>query len=137
MSETAKPLPEVTDELRPFFAAAREGKLVLSRCRQCGERRLPPRPICSSCLGREHEWVESSGRGTVYSYNRMHQLYHPGFAGDVPYVVALVELEDGGRIISNLRDCPAERIAIGLPVEVVFERRSEEVTLPLFRPRSS
>ena len=136
MTDIAKPLPEVTAELAPFFAAARESRLVLSRCRGCGERRLPPRPICSRCLGREHEWVESSGRGTIYSYNRMHQLYHPGFAGDVPYVVVLVELEDGGRIISNLRDCPSERVEIGLPVEVVFEKRSDAVTLPLFRPRS-
>ena len=132
MSAVTKPLPEVTEELAPFFAAARRGKLVLSRCRGCGDRRLPPRPICSRCLGREHEWTESTGRGTVYSFNRMHQVYHPGFAGEVPYVVVLVELEDGGRIISNLRG--SAEVKVGMPVEVAFEPWSDELTLPTFRP---
>lgn len=134
MSASAKPVPEITEELRPFFEAAREHRLVLSRCRGCGERQLPPRPICSRCLGREREWVTSSGRGRVFSWHRMHQIYHPGFQAEVPYVVAVVELEDGGRMLANLVDCPAERLAIGLPVEIAFEQRSAEVTLPVFRP---
>jgi uncharacterized protein len=134
MSTAAKPVPEITDELRPFFAAAREHRLVVSRCRGCGERQIPPRPICSRCLGRDREWVESAGRGRVFSYHRMHQIYHPGFAADVPYVVVVVELDDGGRMLANLLGCPPERLAIGLPVAVAFEERSPEVTLPVFRP---
>jgi uncharacterized OB-fold protein len=134
MDAAAKPVPEVTEELRPFFAAAREGRLVVQRCRRCGERRFPPREICSHCLGREAEWVASSGRGTVLSYNVMHQVYHPGFASEVPYAVVLVELEDGARMIASVVDCPLDRLRVGLPVEVTFEERTPEVVLPVFRP---
>ena len=137
MSETTKPVPEVTAELRPFFAAARDGRLVVQRCRACGERRFPPREICSHCLSREVEWVAAEGRGKILSYNVMHQVYHPGFAAEIPYAVVLVELDDGGRMISNLVDCPVERVTIGLPVEAVFERLTDEVVLPKFRPVSA
>jgi uncharacterized OB-fold protein len=130
----AKPIPEVTDDLAPFFAAAREGRLVVERCKRCGRRRFPPRPICSECLGRDAEWVSSSGRGKVVSFNVMHQVYHPGFAAEVPYAVVLVELEDGGRMLSNVVDCPLDRLTIGLDVEVTFERVSDEITLAKFRP---
>lgn len=136
-SAAPKPTPEVTDELRPFFTAAREGRLVVQQCRGCGRRRFPPREICSRCLGRQADWVASSGRGTIFSFNVMHQVYHPGFAAEVPYAVVLVELEDGGRMIANLLDCPLERLRIGLPVEVVFEARGPEVSLPQFRPAAS
>jgi uncharacterized OB-fold protein len=134
MSAAAKPIPEVTDDLAPFFAAAREGRLVVESCKRCGRRRFPPRPICSECLGREAEWVSSSGRGKVVSFNVMHQVYHPGFAAEVPYAVVLVELDDGGRMLSNVVDCPLDRLTIGLDVEVTFERMSDEITLPKFRP---
>jgi len=134
MDAAAKPVPEVTEELRPFFAAAREHRLVVQRCRKCGHRRFPPREICSRCLGREAEWVPSSGRGTVLSYNLMHQVYHPGFASEVPYAVVLVELEDGGRMISNVVGCPLDGVRIGLAVEVTFEERAPEIVLPMFRP---
>jgi uncharacterized OB-fold protein len=131
---TPKPIPEITEELRPFFTAAREGRLVVQRCTACGRRRFPPRDICSDCLGRDVEWVPSSGRGRVVSFNVMHQVYHPGFATDVPYAVVLVELEDGGRMLTNVVDCPIERLRVGLPVEVAFERRSDDIVLPQFRP---
>jgi uncharacterized OB-fold protein len=132
-----KPVPEVTPELAPFFAAARGGKLVVQQCARCGERRFPPREICSRCLGRESSWVTSSGRGTIASWNVMHQVYHPAFAEEVPYAVVLVELEDGGRMISNVVDCPLDRLRIGLPVEVTFEKLSEDVSLPKFRPAAA
>jgi uncharacterized OB-fold protein len=132
----SKPIPEITEELRPFFFAAREGRLVVQRCTGCGRRRFPPRDICSECLGRKSEWTTSSGRGRVVSFNVMHQVYHPGFVAEVPYAVVLVELEDGGRMLTNMVDCPLERLRVGLPVEVTFEHRSAEVTLPQFRPRA-
>jgi len=136
MSTAAKPVPEVTEELRPFFAAARENRLVVQRCEGCGRRRFPPREICSECLCRDARWVESVGRGTVVSFNVMHQVYHPAFAAEVPYAVVLVELEDGGRMIANVVDCALDRLAIGMAVEAVFEKRSDEVALPQFRPRA-
>ncbi len=130
-----KPIPEITEALRPFLAAAREGRLVVQRCKHCGQRRFPPREICSDCLGRDADWVASSGRGTIVSFNVMHQVYHPGFASDVPYAVVLVELEEGGRLLTNLIGCAPDQVRIGLPVEVQFEKRSDEISLPQFRPR--
>jgi uncharacterized OB-fold protein len=70
------------------------------------------------------------------SFNVMHQVYHPGFAAKVPYAVALVELDDGGRMLTNVVECPIESLRVGLPVEVAFEQRSAEVSLPQFRPRA-
>ena len=135
MDTYAKPIPEITEELRPFFAAARESRLVVQRCKGCGQLRFPPRPLCSHCLGREAEWIPVSGRGVLYSFNVMHQVYHPGFAPEVPYPVVLVELEEGCRMLSNLVDCPRDQLRIGLPVEVVFEKINDEIALPKFRPR--
>jgi hypothetical protein len=135
MNDVAKPIPEVTEEYRPFFEAARAGRLVVQRCTACGERRFPPRDRCSRCLGRESDWTTASGRGTIYSFNIMHQVYHPGFAREVPYPVVLVELEEGCRMLSNLVEYRQGELRIGLPVEVVFEKQSDAVTLPKFRPR--
>lgn len=134
MSEIAKPVPAVRDDLRPFFEAAAEGRLVVQRCIGCGALRFPARPLCSSCLGREADWVPVSGRGTVFTFNVMHQVYHPGFRDDVPYAVVLVELEEGPRMISRLVGCPPDQVEIGMPVAVLFERVSDDVTLPKFRP---
>jgi uncharacterized OB-fold protein len=133
-SAPAKPVPEITDEMRPFFEAARQRRLVVQRCRGCGAHRFPAREICSRCLTREAEWAVVSGRGTIFSYNVMHQVYHPGFASEVPYAVVLVELAEGARMTSNLVDCPLGEIRIGMPVEVVFEELTPEVTIPKFRP---
>jgi uncharacterized OB-fold protein len=131
----AKPVPEVDATLAPFFAAAAEKRLVVQRCTGCGAFRFPPRELCSSCLSTAVAWAEVSGRGTIFSFNVMHQVYHPAFATEVPYAVVVVQLAEGPKLISNLVDCPIEEIRIGMPVEVVFERVSPEVTLPKFRRR--
>ncbi len=130
---TAKPVPSITAETRPFFEAARRHQLVVQRCHSCGRLRFPAREICSHCLSRDSEWVPVSGRGEVFSFNVMHQVYHPGFAAEAPYAVALVQLEEGPRMISNLVGVPLHEVRIGMPVQVVFEQVSEEVTLPKFR----
>ena len=130
-----KPLPPMTPEMAPFWEAARRHELVVQRCRGCGAYRFPARDLCSRCLAREVEWTRVSGRGEIFSYAVMHQVYHPGFADTVPYAVVVVELAEGARLISNLLDCPVGEIAIGMPVEVVFEDVTPAVTLPKFRPR--
>jgi uncharacterized OB-fold protein len=93
--------------------------------------------MCPECHSLEFEWAPVSGRGTIYSYAIVHQLLHPFWADQVPYNVVLVELEEGIRIVSNLVDCPHEAIRIGMPVSVVFEDISRELSLPLFRPLST
>ena len=131
----AKPLPQVSPEMAPFFEAARRRELVVQRCARCGTLRFPARGICSVCLGRDATWVPVSGRGQVFSFAVMHQANHPGFAAEVPYAVVVIQLDEGVRLLSNLVDCEVAGIRIGLPVEVVFDDVTPEVTLPKFRPR--
>jgi uncharacterized OB-fold protein len=132
----ARPLPEITPEMAPFWEAARRHELVVQRCRGCGTLRFPARDICSRCLSRDAEWAPVSGRGTIFSFAVMHQVYHPGFADEVPYAVVVVELEEGARLLSNLIDCPVAEIAVGMPVSVVFDDLTPDVTLPRFRRRA-
>jgi uncharacterized OB-fold protein len=131
--QVAKPLPQISAEMAPFFEAARRHQLMVQRCRGCGTLRFPARDRCSACLARDADWVPVSGRGTVFSFAVMHQVYNPGFAAEVPYAVVLVQLEEGPRLISNVVGGPPGDIRIGMPVEVVFETVSPEVTLPKVR----
>jgi uncharacterized protein len=134
MTDYQKPIPTITDELRPFFAAAKRHELVAQRCRSCGVYRFPPRELCSNCLSRESEWVPVSGRGEIFSYNIMHQVYHPGFAAAVPYAVVIVRLDEGAKMTSNIVGVKPEDVRIGMRVHVVFEDITAEVTLPKFAP---
>ena len=128
----SKPVPAITAEMRPFFEAAARNELRIQRCTACGTHRFPARAICSECLSLESEWVPVSGRGEIFSFNVMHQVYHPGFAGEVPYAVVVVKLAEGTKMISNLVGVSPQDIRIGMPVRVVFERISDDVTLPKF-----
>jgi uncharacterized OB-fold protein len=132
----AKPLPEITPAMAPFWDAARRHELVVQRCAGCGTLRFPARDLCSRCLSRDAAWAPVSGRGTVFSFAVMHQVYHPGFADEVPYAVVVIELDEGARLLSSLVGCPVGDIRIGMRVEVVFDDVSPEVTLPRFRPRA-
>jgi uncharacterized OB-fold protein len=134
MSEYKKPIPAITPEMRPFFEAAKRHVLVVQRCAECGTHRFPAREICSNCLSRAAQWVQVSGMGEIFSYNVMHQVYHPGFAGEVPYAVVVVKLVEGAKLSSNLVGVPPHAIRIGMPVKVVFEDVTDEVTLPKFAP---
>jgi len=137
LDKPAKPLPQVSPEMAPFFEAARRHALVVQRCAGCGTLRFPARSICSTCLSRKATWVPVSGRGTVFSFAIMHQAVHPGFAAETPYAVVVVQLVEGPRLLSNLVDCRTADVRIGQPVEVVFEDVTPEVTLPKFRPLPS
>jgi uncharacterized OB-fold protein len=129
-----RPIPAVTAEMRPFYDAARRGELVVQRCRGCGALRFPARALCSECLAIDAEWTPVSGRGEVYSFNVMHQVYHPGFAAAVPYAVVLVKLAEGPKLISNLVGIAPADIRIGMPVRVIFEALNDDITLPKFAP---
>ena len=135
MFQIDKPLPAVTEDGAPYWAAAREGRLELQRCSRCKHWRFPPSVVCPKCLALEHEWAPVSGRATIYSFIVVHRPQHPGFAKDAPYNVALVELEEGPRMHTNVVECANEALRIGMPVEVVFEKVDDEITLPKFRPR--
>jgi uncharacterized OB-fold protein len=129
-----KPLPRPTEDTAPYWEAACRGELRMQRCGDCGHVRFPPALLCARCLSEKHEWVQLSGRGTVFSWIVVHQSQHPAFNADTPYNVTIVELEEGPRLHTNLIDCPNDQIRVGMPVEVVFDKVSDEVTLPKFRP---
>ena len=133
MSTPPPPLPEITPTMAPFWDAARRHELVSQRCDGCGAYRFPARDLCSLCLSRSASWVPVPGRGTVFSTAVMHQRYHPGLP--TPYAIVVVELECGVRMLSNVVDCPPNDVRIGMPVEVVFQELTPEITLPKFRPR--
>ena len=137
MSSVSKPVPAVTPEMREFFDGAKAGRLMLQKCGECGTLRFPAHESCSKCNSTKSSWVPVSGRGEVFSFNIMHQVYHPGFAAEVPYAVVVVELEEGCKFVSNLIGIKPHDIKCGMPVEVMFEKLNDEVSIPKFRLRAA
>ena len=129
-----KALPLASPESVPFWDAAKAHKLVVQKCDGCARHWHPPSTICPSCGGREHGWVEASGRGKVFSFVTYHRIYQNGWSGELPYVVALIELEEGARILSNLVGIEPADVVCDMAVEVLFDDVTEDVTLPKFRP---
>ena len=139
----AKPVPAIDAPSRPFFDGALQGRLMIRRCRSCGTFMwpaggigMPLRPRCVACFSGDLEWAQASGKGTLYSYVVMHQLYDPAFADEVPYNISIVELEEGARMMTNVVGCQNDDLQIGMPLEVTFEQVSDEVALPKFRPQA-
>lgn len=132
MTDYKKPLPEISDDNRGFWEATRQGELRLQRCTDCCELRYPVAQICPACLSASFDWDRVSGRGTVFSFVVFHQVYHPAYKDDVPYNVAMIQLEEGPRMISNIVDVSGQ-VEAGTPVEAVFDHVTEEVSIPRFR----
>lgn len=128
------PLPAPDETSAPFFAGAAAGRLMLMRCGSCGLDRFPARDRCERCWSTESQWVEASGRATLHSWVVFHQVYHPAFAGQVPYNVALVELAEGPRITTAIVDVANVSLRAGMPLTVLFEPVADGVALPKFRP---
>ena len=133
MSQYSKPLPTIRDENRPFWQGCRENRLRMQRCDACGHIRFPINHVCPRCLSEAHHWHDLSGRGTVFAYVVYHHVYNQAFAQDVPYNVALVQLEEGPRMYSNVVGVPNEAVKVGDALEVVFDPVTPEVTIPRFR----
>ena len=126
------PPPLINVETKQFWDATAEGKLLLPRCKECSTVIWYPRAFCPACSSFDLEWIEASGRGTIYSYtiNRRGQ----GDYRDLAYVLAYVELEDGPRVLTNIVDADFEKLGVGQPVEVVFHATSNGAALPRFKP---
>lgn len=119
------PLPRVNADFESYWAGAREGRLLLKRCRDCARAHFPPRWLCPYCSSTNVEWQESSGEGAVYSFTIMRRAPLPVFAPKLPYVVALVDLDEGARLMSNIVGPSALEVCIGERVSVFFEKRGE------------
>ena len=131
----AAPTPlEIDDTTAPFWAAAREHRLVIQRCQACGFYLHFPRPVCRRCRSFDLAFEEVSGRGTLYSFTETVKAFHPFFQGRTPYVVASVELAEqpGLQFLSNVVGTPAAELTFGAPVQVTFEERFPDLTVPVF-----
>ena len=128
-----RPLPDVDEPIgAPFWEFCRRHELRLQRGRASGKLVFPPRPHYAG----EFEWVKVSGRGRVLTFVVTRPPFLPAFAHQVPFVIAVVELEEGPRLVGNILECAVESVRSGMPVEVVFEDLTERVTLPQWRPRA-
>ena len=131
---TNKPIPAVTFETAPYWEGARRHELHIQRCAACGQRQFYPRLYCTKCFSDRVEWIKASGRAKVTTFTIVRRPVSPAFADDVPYVVALVTLEEGPTMMTNIVGCPPEKVAIGMPVEVTFDDWTEEISIPKFKP---
>jgi uncharacterized OB-fold protein len=131
-----RPLPVPDGVSAPFWAAAREHRLVVQRCSACAAFQHPPGPICRRCRGRDVPFADVSGRGSVYSFTVTHQAFVPGFGDALPLAIVLVELEEqeGLRMLANAVDVDPGELRVGLAVRVVFEEVEPGVVLPQFAP---
>ncbi len=130
----AKPLPHLDEENRPWWEAMKRHELYIQKCRDCGDIRYYPRALCTSCLSTRTEWIRARGRGKVYTFTTTYQNQAAGFRESLPYIMAYVELDEGLKMLTNLVECRPEEVKIGMPVEVVYEDVTPEVTLAKFRP---
>lgn len=124
---------------QPFWDAAAQHRLVVAQCRTCGTCRMPPTPFCPACQSQQIDWKTLTGLGEVYAYTIVDRAILPGMADHLPYVPAVITLEGGGgvRLISNVVDVELAELAIGMPVQVVWDDLREGVAVPRFSPRVS
>jgi len=127
-----KPVPRPSPESRAFWEGAKAGKLMLPRCNSCGRFWFPPSQRCRHCLSADFDWRESGGKGRIYSFVVYHRVYHPAFEAEVPYVVAIVELDEGPRLLSNIVGAPPEEVRCDQRVKVVYEDAGAGVAIPKF-----
>jgi uncharacterized OB-fold protein len=130
------PAPFVLPEVKQFWDATAEGRLLLPKCQDCGTVIWYPRPFCPECASLKIDWIPASGRGTVYSFtvNRRGTADLPAYREAGQYVLAYVELEEGPRMMTNIVDCDPETVKIGQAVELVFHDTGQGTALPRFRP---
>ena len=129
------PLPIIHPlDTKEYWDSCKRHELRIQRCCDCGTYRFPPRAACHNCTSLNAEWVKVTGRGKVHSYCAAVEPVHPALKDKPPYSIALVDLEEGARMMTNIVDCDPYDVAIDMPVEVVFEDLTDEISLPKFRP---
>ena len=133
-AQPSKPKPRPAPESMPYWEAAKEHRLALPRCDDCEQFWFPPSRTCPHCLSMNFAFKTVSGRGKVFSFVTFHRVYRPAFAEDVPYVVALVELDEGPRLLTNILGITPDNVRCEMAVEVVFDDYDTDVSIPKFKP---
>jgi len=137
MRAIEKPVPVVNPWAKPFWEATNKKKLVYQHCNSCNKNIFYPRIACPSCFSDDLKWVEASGKGKVYTYTVVESNAPSAFVDDMPYVVAIIKLDEGIQLLSNIVGCDPHHVACEMRVEVVFERINDEFVLPKFRPEKA
>lgn len=134
MCEYKKPLPLVTPLSRVFYDGCKENKLLYQHCKNCDEVIFFPKEFCPNCMSHNLEWLESKGKGKIYSFTVVYAGAPMEFVDDQPYALAVIEMDEGYRLMSNIVECDFNELRCDMPVEVVFDPVTSEITLPKFRP---
>lgn len=129
-----KPLPQPNPDTRPFWDGCSRHELRFQKCISGGHIRWPASIICPTCYSREVEWIRASGKGTVYTYSVYHQAFHPSFEKDIPYVTAIIALEEGPHFLSNIVGCNPDEVYCDMPVVVTWQDIDKAFSLPKFKP---
>ncbi|ODS66933.1 MAG: hypothetical protein ABS43_30760 [Bordetella sp. SCN 67-23] len=127
-----KPRPVIDPGSEPFWSAAKQHRLSIPRCKACNQHHFYPRELCPHCHSDELEWTDASGRGEIYSYTIARKPAGPAFAADVPYVVAMIALDEGPRMLTNIITADVDSVRIGDRVRVKFDDVAADLTLPKF-----
>lgn len=127
-------LPTIDDGTRPWWEACRAGRLLIKRCADCGRAHFYPRSFCPYCWSERVDWETASGRATLYTWSVVYSNDLPPFGTRVPYVAAIVDLEEGPRMMTNIVDCPFDELHVDMALQVSFRRETDDVTLPVFHP---
>ena len=134
---SSKPIPRPTPETAPFWEGCAAAELRLQHCQNCGHVQFPPRKLCSGCFSEEVEWRKASGHGTLRSWSLVVRPGAPGFENEVPFLSALVALDEGPTMLSVIRNCAVEDVDFDMRLQVIFEKRSETIFIPYFQPLDS
>lgn len=129
-----KPVPVIDPDSAPYWDGAKEGRLMIQRCKKTGQTFLYSRQLVPGVDDSQVEWIEASGKGEIYSFTVARRPAGPAFAGECPYVIASVTLAEGARIMSNVVTDDVEAVKIGMAVEVFFDAVTDDLTIPKFKP---
>ncbi len=133
MKEHSKPIPQPMPWTKRFWEGCKKGELLIQKCKHCNKFIMYPKLFCPNCLSNDLEWVRSKGTGKVYSYSVVYSYAPTEFADDVPYIVAVIELDEGVHMMSNIIESKPEDVRCDLPVEVVFKETNQDFVLPKFK----
>jgi uncharacterized OB-fold protein len=133
MTSYSKPLPIIDEDTAPYWKYCKQHELRMQKCSDCGHIRFPASVLCPACHSMDAQWMKLSGKGKIFSYVVFRQAYHPAYKGDIPYVVAIIQLEEGPRMESNIIDADVDEIEIGMSVKLVFDDVTDSISLPKFK----
>jgi uncharacterized protein len=134
MNDATYPLlPKISDDTAPFWQGCRDRRLLFQKCSACGHVRYPASILCPECLSIDCKWIESKGEGRIYSFVVFQRAFHPSMAGRIPYVVAVVELDEGPSFLTNIVDCDPAQVCCEQKVQLKWENAVDGLFLPMFR----